>query len=514
MNRRDLLKLTALAPIAYSLSNYIESDSSLAKAAINKKNGVPFSHSNLLKYAKSLANKGYVHPQNSLPDSLKNLNYDDYRKIQFDADKAIWKQDRIPFQLQYFHTGFLYKHPIDIHVVEKGRATPLEYDPDLFRYGQDVSKPDLGNVSGISGFRIHTSISRSPYPEEFAVFQGASYFRSIAKNQTYGISARGLAINTGQAEGEEFPRFSKFWIEKPGKNSQKIVIYALLDSPSVVGVYRFTIWPGNNTNMLVKTTLYPRKTMKYVGIAPLTSMFLFGPNNQKRFDDFRPRVHDSEGLSIINGNGEQIWRPLINPKTLQFSAFMDRNPKGFGLMQRSRSFREYHDLEAKYHKRPSLWIEPTSEWGEGYVELIEIPTPQEIHDNIVAFWRPKKELQPGKTYRFDYKMSWCNEPEYSDKKASVVNLRSGKVSEHQKRFIVDFELPEKFPKEKIEDLKPDVSSASGSLSDVVLQTNLELNGMRLTYKFNTKDIGQTDIRTSLMMDDKPVSEVCVYRWET
>ena len=223
-------------------------------------------------------------------------------------------------------------------------------------------------------------------------FLGASYFRGLAKGQKYGLSARGLAINTAEMIGEEFPIFKEFWLQKPKTKDKVITLYALLDSKSVSGAYRFEIIPGANTIMNIEAHLFPRENIQKIGIAPLTSMFLFGENNKNDFDDFRLEVHDSDGLLVHNGHGEWLWRPLDNSKKLRISSFVDNGVKGFGLLQRDRDLSNYQDFEANYQSRPSAWVEPLENWNDGYVQLVEIPSRQEIHDNIVAYWvfLPKK----------------------------------------------------------------------------------------------------------------------------
>ena len=255
---------------------------------------------------------------------------------------------------------------------------------------------------GYAGFRLHYPLNTTEYYDELISFLGASYFRALGKGQKYGLSARGLAIDTAVQTGEEFPVFKEFWLKKPLRKDSNITLYALLDSPSVAGAYTFIITPGLNTTVDVDAVLFPRKPIGKLGIAPLTSMYLFGENSKNRFDDHRPEVHDSDGLLVWNGNDEWLWRPLDNSKYLRVSSFSDNNPKGFGLMQRDRKPEHYMDFEAMYEQRPSVWVEPLDDWGKGVVQLVEIPSVQEIHDNIVAFWIPNQKIEPGKEYRFRY----------------------------------------------------------------------------------------------------------------
>ena len=292
--------------------------------------------------------------------------------------------------------GWLYNLPVEIWLVDEGTAKRLKADSNLFSLGPLIKDAEPGAPYGFSGFRVHGPINRPDYFDEYVVFQGASYFRAVGRGQLYGLSARGLAINTARPGGEEFPIFRAFWVEKPKLGARSIVIHALLDSVSTTGAYRFEVEPGEATIIDVEATLYPRRPLTHLGIAPLTSMYLHGPGHHRIDDDFRPSVHDSDGLAIYNGNNECIWRPLTNPRTLQTSAFLDRNLKGFGLCQRARSFHSFEDLEARYEKRPTLWIEPKGTWGPGYVELIEIPTAVEIHDNIAAYWKPTTGPRPAR----------------------------------------------------------------------------------------------------------------------
>ena len=242
--------------------------------------------------------------------------------------------------------------------------------------------------------------------DEIAVFQGASYFRGVSKGQVYGLSARGLAIDTAQPGGEEFPFFRAFWLETPVPTARQTIVHALLDSPSATGAYTFRIAGGKPTTMDVEVKLFTRKQIEHVGVAPLTSMFLFSGNGRERIDDFRPAVHDSDGLAIADANGERVWRPLANPRRLQVSAFSVKELAGFGLIQRQRNFPSFEDLEARYERRPSAWVEPVGSWGSGAVHLVEIPSEEEIHDNVVAFWRPQEPYKQGSAYTFAYRLTW------------------------------------------------------------------------------------------------------------
>jgi glucans biosynthesis protein len=349
-----------------------------------------FAAGDVQKQARALAAEKFVPPKLDLPKPLQDLGYDQYRSIRFKRERAIWTGEGVPFLMELFHRGFLFKEPVAVYVVADGTARRIVYSPDFFAFGPNVSPPADGTLTNFSGFRILAPINRAETFDECVVFQGASYFRAVAKNQGYGLSARGLALSTGAPEGEGFPSFRAFWIERPQPEARAIVVHALLDSVSTTGAYRFTVRPGDPTVMDVEMTLYPQVELKLAGLAPLTSMFIFGPNDRMGIDDVRTAAHDSDGLAIWNGRGEWLWRPLTHPETLQISEFIDDNPRGFGLLQRHRAFADYQDLEAHYERRPSLWIEPIGDWGSGAVQLVEIPSNAERHDNIVVFWRPSR----------------------------------------------------------------------------------------------------------------------------
>ena len=443
--------------------------------------GEPFSADLVKKFAEKLAQKDFVRPAIEVPEPFDNLTYDQYRDIRFRVDQSIWRGENIDYELQLFPLGFLYEMPVEVWVVEGGKARQLKADGRMFELGPLVGDGPEAAPFAFSGFRVHGPINRSDYYDEYAVFQGASYFRAVARGQVYGMSARGLAINTAQPGGEEFPVFRTFWIEKPAPGAPEIVVHALLDSPSTTGAYRFAIQPGATTLMDIEATLYPRKTLTHVGLSPLTSMFLHGAAHKRITGDFRPAVHDSDGLAMLNGRGERLWRPLTNPKKLQTSAFMDKDPKGFGLSQRDRSFTNFQDLEARYGRRPTVWVEPKGGWGEGYVELLEIPADEEIHDNIVVYWKPAKPLEPGKPHAYAYRLHWTDAVPVSWPAARVHKTLVG----HGRKpgttmFVIDFEGPA--VKEPRELPVAEVNSSAGAINNLVIQRNPEISGLRVSFE--------------------------------
>lgn len=445
--------------------------------------------------------------------ALPTLAYDEYRDIRFNPERAVWRRDGLAAQLQFFPLGHLTDRPVDIFIVDGDRARPAKIDPASFSIGAVARKKIKAVPGAAAGFRIHGPINRPDYFDEHTVFHGASYFRAVGRGQVYGLSARGLALDTAQPRGEEFPLFKSFWIETPVKGEMRVVVHALLDSPRVCGAYRFEILPGDDTVMNVSCELFPRRDLSHVGVAPLTSMFLHGPGCQRIGGDFRPAVHDSEGLLILNGRGEQLWRPLSNPKTLQVSAFMDRNPKGFGLVQRDRSFQAFEDLEALYEKRPTAWVEPGEGWGAGHVELVEIPTDKEIHDNIVCYWKPADALRAGGAYRFSYTLRFTGrEPVTRSNVGRVFKTRAGFGEQRDTaRFVVDFVGIDQSDKDAPLAAKL-VSGSAEATSKVVLQNNPEIGGVRASFDVAMAGLATADLRLDLLRRGRPVSESWFYRW--
>ena len=470
---------------------------------------MPFDRSHVRQMARELAGKSFKAANNKLPDNLKDLDYDHYRAIRFLPERALWHNEKLPFEVQFFHRGFFYTNSVDIFEVKNGQATKIAYQPELFSFG-DLAPPSAGIDLGFAGFRLHAPINRPDYYDEVCVFLGASYFRAVAKGQLYGLSARGLAINTGEAKGEEFPSFKAFWIEKPAADAKSIVVHALLDSESAAAAYRFTIRPGETTVFDVEMAIYPRVNLEHAGLAPMTSMFFFGPNDRKDVEDFRPSVHDSDGLAIFNGRGEELWRPLHNPKDLQISSFADLNPRGFGLMQRQKDFSAYQDIESSFERRPSLWAEPIGDWGEGSITLVEIPTKEEIHDNIACFWQPKTALQAKGEHTYTYRLNWGPDIPKPTPLARFSRTGIGARGDNATIFVLDA-IGDRLKSADPKRLRGVVSAEKAKIQNIVTQPNPATGGWRLSFELS-KEKNPVEIRASLMQENEAVSELWVYRW--
>lgn len=385
------------------------------------------------------------------PPELKALSYDQYRDIRFRPEQALWRKEGLPFEVMFFHLGKLQTEPVRINEVTPGGVRPLEFSAADFDYGQNKLHPQTWGNIGYAGFRVHYALNNPAYKDELVVFLGASYFRALGSDQHYGLSARGLAVDTVGGQGEEFPRFSEFWIERPAPGARQVRIHALLESPRLTGAYRFDITPGAQTAMQVQARLFLRKGARApatLGVAPLTSMFMFGENQPHR-DDFRPEVHDSDGLLVASGNGqgqtEWLWRPLQNPAQPLVTSLGSQALQGFGLMQRDRRFSSYEDSEAQYERRPSAWVTPVGSWGPGRVELLQLPTPDETNDNIVAYWVSDQGLKAGQPLDLAWRVDWQGEASSRPPGAWVAQTRVGRsfapLAADQRQFIIDFQGP-------------------------------------------------------------------------
>ena len=506
MRRRQLIAAGLSMPMALAANRLLAASPAASGPA------TAFDDDTVPALARALAARAYAAPSTVLPAWLADISYDQYRDIRFRGDHALWHDDGLRFQAQFFHRGFLFKEGVTMHVVEGGRSRELPYRSADFEFGPSLHPSGDDAALGFAGFRLHAPLNRPDYFDELCVFLGASYFRAVAPGLAYGLSARGLALGSGDPGAEEFPRFSQFWLETPAASADHVVVHALLDSPSVAGAFRFDIRPGEVVAFDVDARLYPRKPLPNAGIAALTSMYEFDAGDRVGTDDFRPAVHDSDGLSLINGAGEQVWRPLRNPAQVEHSGFRDRNPRGFGLMQRKRAFVDFQDPEASYEKRPSAWVEPVGDWGAGEVHLVEIPTGDEYLDNIVAFWRPDAPLAPGREHRFRYRLRWGAGHAWLPALAQVVATRAGAGHEGRRLYVVDLDggALAKLPA----DAAPvvDTATSAGSLHNAVAY-RLANGHWRMSFELAPGEARIAELRARLLdAAGRPLSETWLSRW--
>jgi periplasmic glucans biosynthesis protein len=442
MSRRSFLRSSA-ALLTVAGADWLLSGAAAPAHGPSEGASVPFDYARLKGLARTRAAQPYVAAAKRLPPAVAGLDWDHWQAIRFRDERSLWVDEGVRFQVRFAHPGYTLDKPVLMYEVVNGAAREITFDPTLYDYTRaGIRAAAVPSNLGFGGFRIlhHTNWTR-----DVAAFQGASYFRAVDGDLQYGMSQRGLAINCGMSEPEEFPDFIAYYLERPAKDSSRLTVYALLDSPSVSGAYRFVIDVGDTILMDVDSALYPRRQIERIGIAPATSMFMCGKNDRRIADDWRPEIHDSDGLQIGTGAGEWIWRPLVNPAGVRVNSFLDDSPRGFGLMQRERQFAQYQDDGVFYDKRPSVWIEPKSSWHKGAVMLVEIPTPDETNDNIVAFWTPEDKPQPGVEYLYGYRLYWCRDNPHGPKQATVIATRTGvggvvgaKRTHFAWRFVIDF----------------------------------------------------------------------------
>ncbi len=459
-------------------------------------------------------------------EALAGLPYEQYGNITYKEDQALW-HNQGPFWIEPQHTaGSYYANPIELFQLDGPNESPIPYSAQSFDFSKLAKPPATPPKSGYAGFSALTEIDQRGYYKRFLSFLGGTNFSAAGRGQVPGVSARGLAINIGQPEGEDYPLFRKIWIERPKPMDTQLVVYALLESKYAVGRFKFTVKPGFDTVIDTEAVIRTRRRLNNIGIAPIASRFFFGPGVPARRRDYRPRVHDSEALYIVNGAGEQIWRPLLNPERPQYSAFVDKTaPKGFGLIQKDRSFASYQDTVKLFERRPSIWIQPLEGevWNEGAIDLFELPAPEEINENILCFWRPKAGLDPYRPYTFSYRMHWCWDPPLDNKLAPVVQTRVGETRSGEAVFIVDFDTRSCMDC-SAGPLVPDVTASAGEIRKRDLAPAPAAAALpagpipatgpiqRLRIEYSPSGSDPVDIRAQLTANGKPVSDAWIFRW--
>ncbi len=523
--RRSLLK-SALALAAGQLSYAAPSGAVTPGAAAGSSaigaNGPPqpFDFAWLKGQAHYLASNVYQDSKDAVPPAMAKLGYDQYQSIRFRTDHSLWGDAGSAFRLQFFHVGRTFNAPVHLYEVVDAQSREIVYDPAMFEWDKSGIDPaTMKDHAGFAGFRVQFVTN---WRADVAAFLGAAYFRAVGGDtRQYGLSARALAVDTAFPRPEEFPRFTSFWFERPGRDSGTMTLYALLDSPSIAGALRMQISPGGTLVMNVDTALYPRKPIERLGIAPLTSMFFYGENDRRAANDWRPEIHDSDGISMWTGAGEWIWRPLINPAQLHFNSYSDDNPRGFGLLQRDRNFEHYQDDGVYYDKRPSLWVEPRNGWGKGAVQLVEIPTVDETFDNIVAFWNPLDKPRPGQELLFSYRLYWGTRMPYASPLATTLATRTGiggtvgvKRQYYSWHFAVDFAGGELGALAKDAPVEAVITTSRGQTEHVTAHYVEEFNGYRALFDVKPTDdtVQPIDLRLYLRVDGRPLTETWIYQW--
>jgi len=440
-----------------SLTKSLALTASLTALQLSTGHAQEFSFDTLKAKARDLAAKPFVPAKDDLADHWKKLTYDQHRDIRFNMESGLWWEDKGPFSIDFFHPGWTAKKTVSLHEVKDGKSSHLDFNQKLFNYGKQVVPKGTPPPPNYAGWRARTHLNSEEYMDEFLVFLGASYFRAIPANSPYGLSARGLSLNSGlPGVPEEFPDFTEFHLEEPAKDSKALKVSALLNGPSVAGAYQFTVTPGEETVVEVEAELTLRQLVKQLGLAPFSSMYWFGEGTHPKPFDFRPEVHDSDGLLMELGSGNLHYRPLETTKDqFRHCVFTMEKPRSWALLQRDRSFSSYQDPEARYHERPSVRVEPISGFDYGKLHLIEMPTKDETDDNVILLWEPQPELEVGKPFKVHYRLRWMRDP----KPSGLFTVRATRLGNPVQKpnevlVAVDFAKPLQ-PEKKIGDPKWD-----------------------------------------------------------
>jgi glucans biosynthesis protein len=474
-------------------------------------------HEYVRALAVEIAAEPFEPPPSQVPRFFRSLSYDKFRLIRFRPERALWRDEELPFQVQFFHPGSIHLQTLELSEFTDTHVQSIPFSNHMFDY-QNLRVPFWSRRGlGFAGFRLLTPLNQPDKWDEVVSFLGASYFRALGQGQRYGISARGLAVNSGGPGAEEFPSFVEFWLGKPAPDSRNITIHALLASQRVTGAYTFVIAPGSTTYVDVRATLIFREEIENVGFAPMSSMFWFGEASQNRYGDFRPEVHDSDGLLVATDEQTRMWRPLTNPPDLQRTDFVVTKLAGFGLLQRDRNLRSYEDLEALYNLRPGLWVEPVGEWPAGRVRLVEIPTGNEYADNMVAFWSPEEPFKAGEPVEINWRLSWTTAASFGGPPGWVRSTRQSfeGTGIGNTRYIVDFDggsMAGIAPGESVNALIS--ANAPAKLVEHQLIRNEHDGSWRLSMTFNApQDAPPCDLTARLAVGDRDITETWLMRWK-
>ncbi len=478
----------------------------------------PFDFAELVKTAAARARAPYVEAPKPAPEIMEQMLYDQHEAIHYRTDHALFPDS--PYPVIFRHLGKLFPSPVKMYALQDGQAREVLYDPALFTIPKDSVARKLPRDAGFAGLSFQKAGAFDPVDKGWLCFLGASYFRGVGENTEMGISARAVAVNTAPPGAEEFPGYVAFYVASAKTPNDPVVVHALLDSPSIAGAYRFTCHRQRGVTMEIESKLFVREDIAKLGIAPLTSMFWYSEYGRTNHIDWRPEVHDSDGLLLWTGSDRRVWRALENYKEFTTSTFSDKNPKGFGLMQRDRDQDHYLD-PVYYERRPSAWVEPLGAWGAGHVELVEIPTVDEYHDNVVAYWVPAAPAKKGSQFAFNYRLHWRDDEPYpAPNLARVRSTYIGRGGEPATpdpvgvtKFVVEFAGK---VLDEVRDPKRVTAKVKTSLGDIVSQKIKRVpdtTRYQVHFDVEPRRVGTAELETMLFLGSKPLSECWRYRFE-
>jgi glucans biosynthesis protein len=214
-----------------------------------------------------------------------------------------------------------------------------------------------------------------------------------------------------------------------------------------------------------------------------------------------------------------MWRPLLNPGTLEMDYFSTQNIRGFGLLQRDAKFANYEDLGTRYEKRPNAWVDVQGEWGQGNVVFIQLPTADETNDNIVAFWTPKAPVTPKTPLKLVYNVSFGNAEIAQNPMGTVVNtfigdgnrIGGGKAP-NAYRVIVDFTGGPLSKLSSNAPIKGQVTElAGGEILEHFVEYHEQIKGWRLSILAKPAPQHQLHLRAFLSTERTALTETWTYR---
>lgn len=473
-------------------------------------------HDYVRTIAEQRARQPHRADEGRIPAYFRDMTYDDYRRIRFLPENALWRSEAVPYRVEFFHAGYLFRRSVKIHEFTETHVQPVPFSVKAFDY-QDLDVPFFSRWGlGFAGFKVLHPLNEEEKWDELVSFIGASYFRALGRGQRYGISARGLAINSGGPAPEEFPAFTEFWLGKPEADSKVFTVHALLEGASVTGAYTFELAPGDDTIVDVKATLFFRRSVELPGFAPMTSMFWYGEASPTRHGDFRPEVHDSDGLLVAPDAETRLWRPLQNPGQVRHTDFPAPALAGFGLLQRDRDFRSYEDIEGRYELRPSLWMEPVGAWPAGKVRLVELTARDEFHDNIVAFWTPDVPPEPGRPLELAWRLKWTRSPTAGGPPGWVRATRQtvALAGPRLTKFVVDFDLPGEAQPGPGAEVTAEIAEPVGArvVYRQVVRNEVDQSCRLVLHVEAAEKVGTVELRARLLVRGEPLTETWVYPW--
>lgn len=515
LNRRQFLETAATGAAAVSLlgATSAEAQAPAGPAAFllpALAEGQRFDATLVVDTARALAQRSMLPiTANDLPEGYATLPLDQYAGIRALPSGLIWAGENRGFTVEPLHRGYVFSNPVSLFTIEDDVVRRVAFDRGKFDYGR-VTPPPADLDLQFSGMRIATGLER---PYEVAIFQGATFFRSLARGQNFGSLARALILRPGETRGEEIPFFRAFWIERPSPASGTLVIHALLDSQSLTGALRMTLRPGDVTLIDVEMTLFARQILDHIGFGCTMGTFLLGPQSRRSFDDLRPAVHEVSGVQMRSGKDEWIYRPVSNPAALQVSSFIDENPKGFGLVQRERDPAAFQDDDQRFELRPSVWMEPLGDWGAGSVQLIEIPSESDVNDNIIMYWRPRQPLAAGSETTIAYRQAWCWQPPERPPLAIATRVRQGRGSQgRRRRFVVEFAGDRLADPGVVASTRANITTQPGQIQNVRIWPYPERKLMRVGFEVDPGTDSLCELRLVLQSGGQPVSETWLDRW--